>query len=170
MKKNYIKFLTLLICVSLSVGQSVFAADGVDIKEFKRIKNVKNIFHKKDNKAPKSLKLEETPLDDSTFSTFEETDLDMYGSSMKELEPQEEQIELKVKNKKPKKQKKLFNFKRKNKNIENNEPELIEEETLQPEKSGEPFRCGEGIGLGQKVAVQHPHQGGTLAGKVLQAQ
>jgi len=76
MKSIYKKLLSLIIFLSLMVGQSAYCAvgegDGFDIKELKKIKNVKNIFHKKSKTVPKSLKLEETTLDNSPFSSFED--------------------------------------------------------------------------------------------------
>ena len=51
MKKIYKKLLALTIFASLIAGQSAYCAvgdsEGVDIKELRRIKDVKNIFHKK---------------------------------------------------------------------------------------------------------------------------
>lgn len=142
MKKNYIKILSLIICFTLSLGQSAFCADGIDIKELKKIKNVKNVFHKKEkkeNKTQKSLEMKEVPLDDSTFSTFEDENIDAFGTSYREVDSEQETVqkenkekkEKKVKNDKPKKERKFLNFKRKNKNTKSEE--TIEEETTQEE-------------------------------------
>ena len=86
MKKFYIRFLTLFIFLSLFTGQSAFCAEGIDVNELKKVKNITSIFKKKPkkDKAPKEIKLEEVPLDKSTFSTFEDIDDEMYSNSIKE--------------------------------------------------------------------------------------
>ena len=123
MKRFYIKFLTVFIFFSLLLGQSAYCASGVDVKEFKRLKNIKSLFKKKEkNNSPKEIKLEEMPLDKSTFSSFEDIDDDMYSNPVIQ-DNDEKQI-----NNKKKKKKSLFNFKRKNKKEENKQDEIIEEE------------------------------------------
>ncbi len=120
--------------LSLLIGQDVYAAEsGVDIKEFKRIKNVTNVFHKKKNKNPKSLELKEVPLDDSAFSTFEDENINMYGMSTREEAPAENNPADKKVNNKQKGERKFFKFKKKNKNVQ--EPELIQEENIQEENT-----------------------------------
>ena len=66
---------SLLKISSLSIG-------GMDVKEFK---NLKNIFKKDETikssetkQTKKGLKIKEVPLDNSTFSTFEDSDLEPY--------------------------------------------------------------------------------------------
>ena len=152
MKSIYKKLLSLIIFLSLMVGQSAYCAvgegDGFDIKELKKIKNVKNIFHKKSKTVPKSLKLEETTLDNSPFSSFEdgeaETGVDGFPvnnvkqeikePAVKESEIKEEKVkeeEKTVSEIHKKKKFNLFNFKRKPK--KQAEPE-IQEETIQEEE------------------------------------
>ena len=46
MKKFYIKILILLVFLSLTGVEKAYCA--IDIKEFKRLKEVKNLFHKVD--------------------------------------------------------------------------------------------------------------------------
>ncbi len=129
MKKNYIKTLFLIMFMLSFFGQNVSAdQNGVDIKEFKKIKNVTNVFHKKKNESPKSLKMKEVPLDDSTFSTFEDEDINMYGTSVKEeTAPTSDNSETKVKNKQ-KGGKNIFKFKKKSQETE--EPEIIQDENV----------------------------------------
>ncbi len=108
MKRFYIKVLILLTFLSLCGVEKGYCA--IDIAEFKKIKQVKNLFHKKD-KTKKDLKLEETELDTSPFSLFEdEQDVDLSNS------------------KKKKKQKKTSRKKIKNKK---NKQEILEEEQIQ---------------------------------------
>ncbi len=111
--------------LSLFMGQGAYCAEGIDINELKKIKNVKSLFKKKpkENKAPKELKLEEVPIDKSTFSSFEDIDDDMYSNSIGENE-------VKVNNK-PKKKRNFFNFKRKNKEEQQQQDEIIQEETTE---------------------------------------
>ena len=114
--------------LSLLMGQSAFCAEGIDVKEFKKIKNIKSIFKKKPkiDKPPKELKLEEVPLDKSTFSTFEDEDDEMYSNSTVQGE------EAKVNNQ-IKKKRSFFNFKRKNKKEKTEQNEIIQEETFEEE-------------------------------------
>ena len=133
MKKLY-KILSLIIFASLVVGQSAYCAvgeaEGVDIKELRRIKDVKNVFHKKkpaktDSKEPA---LKEMPLDDSTFSMFEESEAEVGidGLPVQNVIKQEADTTT-VEQPKQKKKRKLFNFKRKSK--KNAEPEIEQEIT-----------------------------------------
>jgi len=144
MKNIYKKILSLIIFASLCAGQSVYAAvgegEGVDIKELRRIKDVKNIFHKKKNTktTPKSLELKEVPLDDSTFSMFEESETE-YGIDGLPIQnvTKKEVTEQAVQEPVQKKKRKLFNFKRKSK--KQAEPEIqnetIEEEAITQDES-----------------------------------
>ena len=79
MRRKHIKFIIVMVFLSLILRQSAYCA--IDIAEFKKLKNVKTILHKspetKKNKTPKSLKIEEAPLDTSVFSQFEESEYDM---------------------------------------------------------------------------------------------
>jgi len=139
MKNIYKKIACSIIFASLIAVQTCCAADGVDIKELKKIKNVKNLFHKKQkNNSPKSLKMKEVPLDDSTFSMFEdsEAEIGIDGLPVQNVvkkEVKEEKVEEKVvENVKPeKKKRKFFNFKRKSKKTV--EPEIKQEETVEEE-------------------------------------
>ncbi len=135
MRKNYIKIITIIAFLSLFVGQSAFCDElsvsvdentqkqGVDINNFKGLKSV---FKKKDkkDKAPKEIKLEDAPVDNSVFSAFEDEDTSL--------------VPIKTDTKKAKKtkntkKKSLFNFFKKNKKQENQEiqEEIIQEETTQ---------------------------------------
>ena len=82
MRKIHIKTFIILTFLSLYIGQGAFCDElklknmtiaqiqGVDVKNFK------TFFKKKDDKnaSPKEIKLEETELDTSTFSMFEDED------------------------------------------------------------------------------------------------
>ena len=131
-----------------TVGVEPTREAGVDIKEFKRIKNIKSIFKRnKENKEDtiqqetripteqnienpsqktkkhKKFKMKEVQLDDSTFSSFEDEEKDMF------LNPQEN--EQQTNEKKTKKEKKnFFNFfKKKKKNLQEEfQPESIQQE------------------------------------------
>lgn len=136
MKKSYIKLLSLTIFTSLIFGQSIYGAEGVDIKELKRIKDIKTIFTKKEKKqtSPKSLKFKEAPLDDTPFSSFEDSEADIGIDGLPAQtfveKPQEEVQEVKE-IKKAKKKKRIFNFKRKKKV---QEPDIQEEAVeIEPE-------------------------------------
>ncbi len=137
MKNIYRKLLSLVIFASLITAQSFAAVgegDGVDIKEFKRIKDVKNIFNKKNKAqdAPKSLQLKEVPLDESPFSMFEDeqAEIGIDGQNIPNVVKQAD--EKKLENPKPKRKIKFFNFKRKTKKTV--EP-VIEEEIINEENS-----------------------------------
>ena len=64
MKKFYIRFLTLFIFLSLFTGQSAFCAEGIDVNELKKVKNITSIFKKKPkkDKAPKEIKAAPQPV------------------------------------------------------------------------------------------------------------
>ncbi|MBQ8636253.1 BamA/TamA family outer membrane protein [bacterium] len=108
MKKFYIKTLCITIFLSLYIAQGAFCADmniaednpstiqqGVDVSNFK---NVKSVFKKKENKGEKTQKtkkvkkvknkskIQETELDNSTFSMFEEEENAIF-SKEKEATP-----------------------------------------------------------------------------------
>ena len=121
------------------MGQSAFCleetASGIDVTELRKIKEVKNIFHKKNKKqsAPKSLKMEETPIDESTFSIFEESETETGIDGLPVQNTiKKETIEEEVSVENPKKKRKLFNFFRKSKKTAEPEikEEIIEEETI----------------------------------------
>ena len=95
MKKFYIKTLSIVIFLSLYIAQGAFCADltiaqndtdltvqGVDVKDFKKIKS---IFKKKEKtqKPQKEIIFEETELDNSTFSMFEDEDNSMFSNKEK---------------------------------------------------------------------------------------
>ena len=132
MKKNHIKIITIIAFLSLLTGSCAYCDElsvsvdensqkqGVDVNNFK---GLKSIFKKKDkkDKSPKEIKLEETNLDNSTFSMFEDED-----TSLKPV---------KFNSKKTKKEKntkkKFFNFFKKDKKPQQQEiqEEIIQEET-----------------------------------------
>lgn len=132
MKKNHIKIITIIAFLSLLMGSCAYCDElsvsvdensqkqGVDVNNFK---GLKSIFKKKDkkDKSPKEIKLEETNLDNSTFSMFEDED-----TSLKPV---------KFNSKKTKKEKntkkKFFNFFKKDKKPQQQEiqEEIIQEET-----------------------------------------
>lgn len=132
MKKNHIKIITIIAFLSLLMGSCAYCDElsvsvdensqkqGVDVNNFK---GLKSIFKKKDkkDKSPKEIKLEETNLDTSTFSMFEDED-----TSLKPV---------KFNSKKTKKEKntkkKFFNFFKKDKKPQQQEiqEEIIQEET-----------------------------------------
>lgn len=136
MKSIYKKLLTLTIFATLAAGQAAYCAvgegEGFDINELKRLKNVKNIFHKKDKKqtSPKSLQLKEVPLDDSTFSMFEDSEAETGIDGLPIQNVVKKADEKALEQPKQKKKRKFFNFKRKSKNAP--EPE-IQEENIQDE-------------------------------------
>ena len=127
MKKFYIKTLSIAIFLSLYIAQGAFCADltiaqndtnltvqGVDFKDFKKIKS---FFNKKEKtvKTQKEIKLEETELDNSTFSMFEDEDNSMFLDN----EKQNQEASLK------KSEKKKFNlFNKKNKPLNSHKNEL----------------------------------------------
>jgi len=121
MKKFYIKFLIVTIFLSLIIEQKAYCA--VDIAEFKKIKNIKTIFQKKDKPTKqKSLKIEETELDTSAFSMFEDEEEVEY-SEIKKTKKEKKQKEKNV----TKKKKNKFNFFQRKKNLQNEE--IFEEES-----------------------------------------
>ncbi len=133
MKKFYIKILILLVFLSLTGAEKAYCA--IDIKEFKRLKEVKNLFHKKDkNKEEtkqKSLKFEEAPLDTSDFSMFE----DEVDTEYKKLEKTPDKEEKKVKKKK-KFNLNFFKRKKKEENLNKQDDEVFEvEETTEGEEA-----------------------------------
>ena len=120
MKKIYIKTFIILIFLSLYMGQGAFcyelntknasSAQGVDVK------NIKTLFEKKDNKkvTPKKLTPEETELDASTFSIFDDEDTSLSPINTKKT-----------------KKKSRFNFFKKNKKQKTNQEEIQAEEITQ---------------------------------------
>lgn len=123
MRKIHIKTFIILTFLSLYIGQGAFCSEtklkdmtiaqvqGVDVK------NIKSFFKKSDDKktSPKEIKLEETELDTSTFSMFEDEDTTFAQG---------------VSNKKTKK-KSFFNFFKKNKNQDKNKDEIQLEDVQQ---------------------------------------
>ena len=144
MKKFFIKNITIAIFLSLFIGQGAFCVEensipdstikvqGVDIKNFKKIKTFFKKQDKKENQqAPKEIKLEETELDKSPFSMFEDEDNSMF------IQNEKEDLETKVKTKKSKKKLNFNLFKKKKKQTEKTEEltnEEIQEETIIPEQ------------------------------------
>ena len=123
MKKIYKKILIVLLFVSILSGHA-YCAEGVDIAEFKKIKNIKTFFKKKPKEQKqKKLELQETPLDTSTFSSFEDVDDETFTNSQTE-----KPVVLK-KQKKEKKKFKLFNKKKKTETQEILPEETTEENT-----------------------------------------
>ena len=132
MKKNYIKIITIIAFLSLFAGSCAFCDElsvsmdensqkqGVDVNYFK---GLKSIFKKKDkkDKTPKEIKLEETNLDTSTFSMFEDEDTSLTPVEFNSKKTKKE------KNTK----KKFFNFFKKDKKPQQQEiqEEIIQEET-----------------------------------------
>ncbi|MBQ4646455.1 MAG: BamA/TamA family outer membrane protein [Candidatus Gastranaerophilales bacterium] len=132
MRKIHIKTLIILTFLSLYIGQGAFCdelnvvSDVNQQKQGINVSNFKSFFNKKNKKqqTPKEIKLEETELDRSTFSMFEEEE--------ESLSPLNSEV------KKPKKQKKKtkFNlFKKKNKKQDDSkiQNENIQEEPIQDE-------------------------------------
>ncbi|MBR5305048.1 MAG: BamA/TamA family outer membrane protein [Candidatus Gastranaerophilales bacterium] len=123
MRKIHIKTLIVLTFLSLYIGQGAFCGElnidnavvaqiqGVDVKK------IKTIFKKKDDKktVQKEIKLEETELDKSTFSIFEDEDISLTSASS---------------NKKSKK-KSRFNFFKKTKKQDEIKDEIQAEEIQQ---------------------------------------
>lgn len=121
MKKFYIKNLCITIfasllfiqganCLELNIAPedgSTSLKQGVDVKNFKKVKTIFTKKQKEDS-AQKNIKLESTQLDNSTFSMFEEEDEDLFSD--KKTEPS-----IDIKATKNKKEKKKFNFFKKNK-------------------------------------------------------
>lgn len=123
MKRAYIKTLIIFLFLTLCVKQSGYCANGFDLSE---IKNLKKIFTQKESEEPKSLKLEETELDKSTFSVFEEDETDIFSNSAKEVPVSDKKLA-------PKKKKPIFSFIKRNKK-ENKQDDIIEqEETIEEE-------------------------------------
>ena len=128
MKKIYIKTIVLFAFLSLYCGQNALCSDtqmmdlenpasqGIDVSELKKVKNFKSIFSRKSkNDKQKEIKLEETELDDTPFSMFEDEDRELEGK--------------KVKTKTKTKTKKTFSwFKKKDKKQEQQE-EIFEQES-----------------------------------------
>lgn len=125
MKRFYIKILILLAFLSLSGVQKAYCA--IDIAEFKKLKNVKTVFQKKDKnkeeQQQKSLKFEEAPLDTSDFSLFEDEEDTGYQKTQKKAKKSK-----KTKNTQKEKKKIEFKFFDRNKNKEKQQQEEIFEE------------------------------------------
>lgn len=111
MKKIHIKIFILIAFLSLCFAQSAFCAElkaenttitqseGVDVR------NIKSLFKKKDDKknSPKEIKLEETKLDTSTFSMFEDEDTSLVQEKSKKEKKKKTPSKLFKKNKKQEK-------------------------------------------------------------------
>ncbi len=130
MRKSYIKNLCIAVFLSLCIVQGAFCDElsiasegatsvkkGVDVKNFK---GVKSIFNKKDDKknSPKTFKVQETELDKSTFSMFEDEDDSMFFDDDEN-----------VKKEKTAKKKKKFSFFNKDKKQKNKKEKPKKETT-----------------------------------------
>lgn len=122
MRKIHIKTFIILAFLSLYIGQGAFCAEMSiapeenNIHQGINVNNFKSIFKKKNKKqsAPKEIKLEQTELDTSTFSIFEDEDTS--------LSPKSEEI----KTKKEKKKSHFNLFKKKKNQVKD---EIIQEES-----------------------------------------
>ena len=88
MKRFYIKLLILFTFI-LSTNALVFAEEGIDISEFKKIKNVKTIFKKKPKKekTKKTFDFKEVPYDNNEISNFNQEDEPSLMSDVTKEEP-----------------------------------------------------------------------------------
>ncbi len=136
MRKIYIKTLIIFISFALLFNTGSCFASGIDIAEFKKLKNItKNIKKKpktkKDSKKQKELKIEEIPVQDTPFSSYE--DESIFPQSIKEVESNPKQT---VKEEKPKKKKKFFQRKKKQTKQEDTieQTPITEEEITQEEE------------------------------------
>ena len=133
MKKFYINVLALIVFLSLSIEQSALCAEGVDIKELKKVKNITTIFNKKPkNNAPKELKIKDIPADTSTFNTFQEDDDILFSNSKDEagLVEASDKKTNKVKKAQPRT---FFSFIHKNKKNKKSSDEILQEDTFEDE-------------------------------------
>lgn len=122
MKRVYIKTFIITVFFALVMNNCASFASGIDITELSKLKT---IFTKKENKAPKEIKLEEAPLDTSDFSMFEDTEANLFPSSTTDEE-------VPVTN--TKKKKTVFNFKFFNrKNKAKKEDVFLQEENVEEE-------------------------------------
>lgn len=135
MHKFYIKIFLILflfsclnfqetsVCASENAGVAPSNVSGVDVKELKKIKNVKTIFKKKKHSNDvKSLEFKETQIESTPFSTFED-ETGIYAPTDEKPVLNEE-----VKKTVKKEKKGFFNFfKKKNKK----QDEIIQEEINQ---------------------------------------
>lgn len=122
MGKSYIKKILISALFVFFALQNVSFGAGIDIKEFKRLKEIKTIFQKDDNKKPKDIgNFKEVEPDYAPFSIEEDENMDMFGNPSMQPET----------NKKVKKsKKKFFNFSKKKKQI----IEELEQEDIAPEE------------------------------------
>ena len=137
MKKFYIKSLVVIFAFTLFLGQRGFCVEefssqsqaqmnqGIDIKELKKVSKVKSIFKKKAKKdTPKDLKLKETQLDDSVFSSFEDEEKSSLSPSLEDAAEKNKKEAKKIKKKKP-----AFSF------FKRNKKEKVQDEIFQEEIS-----------------------------------
>ena len=130
MKRFYIK-LILLSVLFLGTNCAVLADNGIDIADFKKIKNIKSFFKRapKKHKEKKKIEFKEVSNDENDISnTLPDYDVSLMNNITQEQS--EEDIE---KIKKQKKERKKFSFfKRKSKNVQ--QEETIQEEQVQEAK------------------------------------
>ncbi len=127
MKKINIKTFVIFISFALTFNVGACFASGIDIAEFKKLKNItKNIKKKPRKEKPKKeIKIEEIETPDLPFSSYE--DESVFPTSIKEVQ-NEQKTKKKEKVKKPKK--KLFQKKKKETQTE----EIIEETPITNEE------------------------------------
>ena len=125
MKRFYIKLLILFV-LACSVNAIAFADDGIDIAQFKKIKNIKTIFKRnpKKTKEKKQLNFEEVPFENNDLNEVSPNyDINLMGDVEQEIPVQDK----KIKKEKKEKKKRFTFFKRKPKYT----PEDIEQEQVQ---------------------------------------
>ncbi len=122
MKRFYIKLLVLFV-LALSIMPAAFADDGIDVAEFKKVKNIKSFFKRtpKQEKKKKTFNFKEVPYDDNAIEEITPTYEPGLMSDITQEGVSESKEEIKEK-----KHKKFSLFKRKQK-----QEEVIEEEQIQ---------------------------------------
>lgn len=70
MKKFHIKLLIAIIFIT-SLGNIVFADNGIDVAEFKKVKNIKTVFTKKPKKEKSKIEFKEVPFDNNPISDID---------------------------------------------------------------------------------------------------